>query len=254
MGPIVDHAVRIEFQNRGSPHAHCVLWVKDAPKYDQNPTAGVCAFIDKYISLSIPDDDGKLRDLVFQLQQHRHSSYCKRHNTCRFKFPHPPSDQTLVAEAEGAENPTECIEILKKVRKVLAEGDCDSMITDELLAKARVTHSEYEEALGVATTGSVVVHRHKPSECNINNYNPHVLLAWQANMDIQYVLNAYACVMYVASYIKKTDRAMGELLRRVANETRTEDLKAQRRRLVQHLSPTGSLVHKKLLTEYCPSP
>ena len=32
LGQIVDHAVRIEFQNRGSPHAHCVLWVKDAPK------------------------------------------------------------------------------------------------------------------------------------------------------------------------------------------------------------------------------
>ena len=28
------------------------------------------------------------------------------------------------------------------------------------------------------------------------------MLAWQANMDIQYVLNAYACVMYVASYIQ----------------------------------------------------
>ena len=38
------------------------------------------------------------------------------------------------------------------------------------------------------------------------------MLAWQANMDIQYVLNAYACVLYVASYIMKTDRAMGELL------------------------------------------
>ena len=83
----------------------------------------------------------------------------------------------------------------------------------------------------MATSGSVVVDRRKPSECNINNYNPHVLLAWQANMDMQYVLNAYACVMYVASHIMKTDRAMGELLRRVANETRTEDLKTQMKKV-----------------------
>ena len=69
--------------------------------------------------------------------------------------------------------------------------------------------------------------KRKPNECNVNNYNPHVLRAWQANMDIQYVLNGYACVMYIASYIMKTDRAMGELLKRVANETRTEDLKTQ---------------------------
>ena len=33
LGDIVDYAIRVEFQARGSPHAHCVLWVKDAPKY-----------------------------------------------------------------------------------------------------------------------------------------------------------------------------------------------------------------------------
>jgi len=40
--------------------------------------------------------------------------------------------------------------------------------------------------------------------------------ACQANMDLQFVLNAYACVMYVASYIMRTDRAMGEILKLVA--------------------------------------
>ena len=64
-----------------------------------------------------------------------------------------------------------------------------------------MSFSEYEEVLGVATSGSVVVHRRKPSECNINNYNPHVLLAWQANMDIQYVLNAYICMCNVCSFL-----------------------------------------------------
>ena len=109
----------------------------------------------------------------------------------------------------------------------VAECDCDSLCIDDIVAKAHVTHSEYEEALQVSASSSVVVHKRKPSECNINNYNPHVMLAWQANMDLQYVLNAYACLMYVASYIMKTDRAMGELLKHVATETRTEELKAQ---------------------------
>ena len=35
LGEINDEAVRIEFQNRGSPHAHCVLWVKNAPKFGE---------------------------------------------------------------------------------------------------------------------------------------------------------------------------------------------------------------------------
>ena len=69
--------------------------------------------------------------------------------------------------------------------------------------------------------------KRKPCECKINNYNANVMLAWQANMDIQYVLNAYACVMYVASYMMKSESAMGELLRNVANENRTDELKSQ---------------------------
>ena len=47
-------------------------------------------------------------------------------------------------------------------------------------------------------------------------------------MDIQYALNAYACVMYVASYIIKSERFMGELLQQNdAAEARTEELKIQ---------------------------
>ena len=77
----------------------------------------------------------------------------------------------------------------------------------------------------------MVILKRKPNECNINNYNAPVMLCWQANIDIQYVLNAYACVMYVASYIMKTEKAMGELLKRVAAEAATEELKFQMRKV-----------------------
>ena len=35
LGYITDYVIKIEFQMRGSPHAHCLLWVKDAPKIDK---------------------------------------------------------------------------------------------------------------------------------------------------------------------------------------------------------------------------
>ena len=73
MGEIEDYDIRIEFQARGSPHAHCVLWIKDAPKYDENSSEDVCRFIDQYIICSIPEVEGKLKELVLQLQNHRHS-------------------------------------------------------------------------------------------------------------------------------------------------------------------------------------
>ena len=76
-----------------------------------------------------------------------------------------------------------------------------------------------------------IVLKRRPNECNVNNYNSPVTLAWQANTDIQYVLNAYACAMYVASYIMKIDRAMGQLLNRVAAEARTDEVKQQLRKV-----------------------
>ena len=61
------------------------------------------------------------------------------------------------------------------------------------------------EALEVSDKESVVLLKREPSECMANNYNGSVMLAWQANMDLQYVLNAYAYITYVASYITKTE-------------------------------------------------
>ena len=45
-GHITDYVIKIKFQMRGSPHAHCLLWVKDAPKIDKDPYDVVCAFIE----------------------------------------------------------------------------------------------------------------------------------------------------------------------------------------------------------------
>ncbi len=97
LGDIVDYAIRVEFQARGSPHAHTVIWVKDAPKFGHDTDSDVCKFIDKYVSCEMPNDNEPLRELVQMLQQHKHSSYCKRGRGCRFNFPQPPSDKTLIA-------------------------------------------------------------------------------------------------------------------------------------------------------------
>ena len=231
LGDIADYAIRIEFQARGSPHAHCVIWVKDAPKYGIDDDQLVCDFIDQYITCGLPSDEGKLKELVLLLQQHKHSSYCKRHNKCRFTFPKPPSTKTLITQCDVRPDVASNAQtVLSKVYPVLADNHAD-MSLDEILDKAEVTMSDYMDALEVSSKGNVVLLKRNPSECNINNYNSSVMLAWQANMDLQFVLNAYACVMYVASYMMKTEKAMGVLLKQVAAEFRTEELKTQLRKV-----------------------
>ena len=47
LGHITDHVKKIEFQMGGSPHAHCLLWVKEVPKLHRNYDEEVCAISDK---------------------------------------------------------------------------------------------------------------------------------------------------------------------------------------------------------------
>ena len=50
LGEIVDYAIRIEFQARGSPHAHTVIWINNAPKFGIDSDSEVVNFIDQYIT------------------------------------------------------------------------------------------------------------------------------------------------------------------------------------------------------------
>ena len=230
LGELTDYAIRIEFQARGSPHAHTLIWIKDAPKCGINSDQEVCDFIDQYISCNIPIEEGPLRDLVLLLQNHRHSSYCKRGKACRFHFPLPPCPRTLIAKPCDDNDAVK--QVLLKVRKVVATSDNTDLTLTEILQKAGdVDIDEYIAALGAAVRGNAVVLKRSPNECNINGYNPHVMLAWQANMDIQFIVDAYACVMYVASYMMKNEKGMGELLKHVARENRSDDLVKQLRKV-----------------------
>ena len=113
----------IEFQARDSPHAHCVIWVKDAPRYCVDSDEEVCAFFDKYITCAIPQTEGKLRDLVLLLRQHKHSTYCKQNKSCRFNFPKPPSSKSLAEPESDSEVVQNAHTVLAKAHKVLSESN-----------------------------------------------------------------------------------------------------------------------------------
>ena len=132
------------------------------------------------------------------------------------------------------------------MRKVLP--DCiDNDTLDDVLSKANVDRSEYFQALEVTNSGTVVLLKRAPNEKNVNNYNASVMLAWQANM--QFVVNAYACVMYVVSYVMKTEKAMGALLKQVAAEVRTDELEFQLRKIASAFLNHRE-VHRKVSTGY----
>lgn len=98
IGEIVDYFYRVEFQQRGSPHVHCLFWIKNAPKIGVNTDEEVIEFVNKYTSCKLPSDP-VLLEKVTSMQQHskRHSKTCKKgKKTCRFNFPRPPSMRTFI--------------------------------------------------------------------------------------------------------------------------------------------------------------
>ena len=99
LGHITDYLIKIDFQMRGSPHAHCLLWVTDAPKIDKDPDDVVCAFIDKCITAVVspvaPENEHHIK-LMDNLQKHTHSDYCNRNKSYHFGFPKPPATKTLI--------------------------------------------------------------------------------------------------------------------------------------------------------------
>jgi hypothetical protein len=64
-----------------------------------------------------------------------------------------------------------------------------------------------------------------PHECRINNYNKNILLAWRANMDIQYILDPYACIVYIINYITKKEGQISQAVKQAEEETKEDNVK-----------------------------
>ncbi|KAJ8372288.1 hypothetical protein AAFF_G00290740 [Aldrovandia affinis] len=105
IGPVEDYLFRVEFQARGSPHIHMVVWIEDAPGVqDPEDCPDVIKFINRYITCQMPDEkaDPELHKIVSEVQVHsrNHSKTCRKGNvSCRFGFPRLPMDKTIITSA-----------------------------------------------------------------------------------------------------------------------------------------------------------
>ena len=82
---VVDYFYRVEFQQRGAPHIHSVLWIENddgsSPKlYDgSDESKEMCtALVDSVISGQIPNDDDPLHEKVSFFQTHNHTFTCRK--------------------------------------------------------------------------------------------------------------------------------------------------------------------------------
>ncbi|KAK9539502.1 hypothetical protein VZT92_004604 [Zoarces viviparus] len=55
LGKVVDYFYRVEFQHRGSPHIHSLIWVEGAPVFEKDDDQTVSDYVSKCITAQLPD-------------------------------------------------------------------------------------------------------------------------------------------------------------------------------------------------------
>ena len=112
-------------------------------------------------------------------------------------------------------------ELWKNIKNKLNDfKEGEDVTFDQLLEELDVSEHQYILAIRSSVNSPTIFLKRSPNELRINNYNPTCLRAWMANMDIQYVLDVYACTMYIVSYISKAQKGMSELLRKAVAEAK----------------------------------
>ena len=121
---------------------------------------------------------------------------------------------------------------LARVHKIIEGNTEETPITlDVILEQAKVTEDQYMSAVKVTKHGSSVVLQRNPSDAYTNGCNHEILCLWGANVDFQFVLDEYSTVMYVCSYIMKSEKAMGEVLKSVAKECKSDPIEQQLKKI-----------------------
>ena len=246
LGKVKYYVIRVEFQFRGSPHVHSFVWVVDAPILTKDTKDQYKLFIDQIVKVYLPDpsETPELHNLVETYQKHTHSRTCRKYKNkaCRFGFGRLFTDQTIIADPLPAEMSnierenklSQRETILNKVKQYidtelnpnkvnfLDQTKSDFKVLkniSEILNELELTESEYYEALSISSDNDFQIHfRHPPNSCFINNYFYEGLLAWNANLDIQPVINHYKAVTYMCAYFSKSEDETSEAMKQAAKD------------------------------------
>jgi len=231
LGKWTDHVYRVEFQQRGSPHIHMLAWVEGSPLYGKAEEVDVIRFIDEHISCSqnVPDDHVQF----LNMQKHRHSKSCRKMGKalCRFGFPMPPMPKTVIVEPYQGDDREQYERLYERLKHTLNDlkDESDLLTFDEFLTNLGCSYDDYIKAIETSIKSPKVFLQRSISERRINPYMRHLLNAWAANHDIQYVLDPYACAVYITNYISKSCKGMSTLMHNACKEARqgNDDLRKQ---------------------------
>lgn len=191
---VLHYFKRIEFQHRGSPHAHILLWLHNAPQdiLGQH-NADAVKLCDSLISVSAAEASGNIK-----LQTHKHTVTCNKKivsngpQKCRFEAPFMPCQSSYILTPMPKTDPLfkDYSARYKTIREHLEENDYADI--DELYQEHGIaSDEEYVSILQAGITRPRIFYKRLTSEKWHNPFNPLILSILKSNMDIQLITEEY---------------------------------------------------------------
>ncbi|XP_077277313.1 uncharacterized protein LOC143905647 [Temnothorax americanus] len=206
---VVDFFKRIEFQNRGSPHAHILVWL------DNDPKEVISENMPKTIQLITDLCSVSATDLqeTYANQVHKHTFTCykKNDNKCRFNIPYWPMDRIRIllpiTKNDGRRDALKKRAI--KLNQKLNEKSYNTL--DEFLEDNKITMKYYLDVIRASIRKATVIYKRNMNELWTNTFNPWIANVLNSNMDLQFIIDEYSCAAYVVEYVNKSNRGVSNL-------------------------------------------
>ena len=198
--------------------------MKGALVFEVDSDQKVCDFVSRYITAKLPDPitQPELYKKVTEVQMHskNHFNTCVKYSdsNCHFGFPKQPAPATMIiipGDNVDAEKEVAALSKLTTLKLLLNEPENTNLSLQRLLALCELT---LDECLCMTAKSSSVILKRDPKDSWVNGYNRNLLEAWDANLGIQFILNACSCIAYMCSYISKAQHGLSEYLKTQKNK------------------------------------
>ena len=200
----------IEFQHRGSPHAHIIAWLDNALKDALNKDYDkAIELINALISISASEASGNIK-----LQTHKHTFTCYKKITpnkaqkYRFEAPFMPYKKTMILNPmkDTEEGFINYRQRYAQIRVRLENED----FVDIYNRNGINSDEEYCNIIRAGITRPKVFVKQEPFEKWHNPFNPFIFNIVKSNTDFQFITEEYSCAAYVVEYVNKTNRGVSK--------------------------------------------
>ena len=193
----------------------------------------------------MPDinEEPELYNLVQTYQSHHHSKSCRKYKNKKFRYSFGKffTDRTIIAEPLPEQMSEEDRKEIMNKKKIILDKVKDYIdsyldpkvknfhhpdqqnyeqpkTSDEILTDLNIPKEDYENALSISNDSGFQIHfKRTPKSYFTNNYFTEGLMAREANIDIQPVLDYYKAVSYMCAYISKSEDESSEAMKKAAS-------------------------------------